>query len=334
MIRFLLGIYFIFLMCVKFYLARSDIIAFFFIISGVSFFCSVNATAGSLHGSAAFVLGNQNYLHGNLDTPINDAVAMTSRLRSNGFNVAHRNNVGQVEIYELIDKFFDSNSGSNIIVFYYAGHAVQVNGRNFLIPVDIPKNSPDVLSHLFDIRYLMDKLTASKATTKIVILDACRDTLFAKSPNAASGLAELKAPPGTLIAFSTMPGATAEDGEGENSPYTTALLDVLFKPNVKIEDAFKEVRRRVMQATDGAQVPTESSLLLEDFYLVKPNVPARGKPGTVPNPIAPKAPAPVAPSASASPASSSSVCSRLMTKLSMGVSPLSPTEQASLAECH
>lgn len=282
---------------------------------------------------AALVVGNQVYSFSSLDTPENDAYLVAKKFEGFGFAARYAVNLSQAAFYERVDDFFAEHASATILVVFYAGHAVQVNGRNFLIPVDVPKNSPDVLSHLFDIRYLMDKLTASKATTKIVILDACRDTLFAKSPNAASGLAELNAPPGTLIAFSTMPGATAEDGEGENSPYTTALLDVLFKPNVKIEDAFKEVRRRVMQATDGAQVPTESSLLLEDFYLVKPNVPARGKPGTVPGRVAPKPPAPVASSASASRASSPSVCARLMTKLSMGVSPLSSAEQASLAAC-
>lgn len=284
---------------------------------------------------AVISLGNQNYPLSPLSTPLNDSQRITENFLKIGYRVTNSIDLSQSSMYDAIDIFFHENASANVIFIYYAGHAVQVNGRNFLIPIDVPKNSPDILSHLFDVRYLMDKLTTAKASTKVVILDACRDTLFAKSPNAASGLAELKAPAGTLIAFSTMPGATAEDGEGENSPYTTALLDVLFKPNVKIEDAFKEVRRRVMQATDGAQVPTESSLLLEDFYLVKPNVPARGKPGsTVPYPIAPKAPAPVTPSASASRASSPNVCSRLMTKLSMGVSPLSSAEQASLAECH
>ena len=287
-----------------------------------------------MSGNAALVIGNQGYINVPLNTPKNDAINIVDSLVQARFNVVRGIDVSQSIMYELVDDFFNKHGNSDSVLFYYAGHAVQVNGRNFLIPVDVPKDSPDVLSHLFDIRYLMDKLTASKATTKIVILDACRDTLFAKSPNAASGLAELKASPGTLIAFSTMPGATAEDGEGENSPYTTALLDVLFKPNVKIEDAFKDVRRRVMQATDGAQVPTESSLLLEDFYLVKPNsLPSGGKAGSAPNRSARKPPALVVPPASASRVLSPSLCSRLMTKLSMGVSPLSLSEQASLAEC-
>lgn len=264
--------------------------------------------------------------------PVNDARGMSSRLKSVGYQVSFFENKTQVAMYEAIDHFFQENVQTDTLVIYYAGHAVQVNGRNFLIPVDMPKNSPDVLSHLFDIRYLMDKLTQSKATTKIVILDACRDTLFAKSPNAASGLAELKAPPGTLIAFSTMPGATAEDGEGENSPYTTALLELLFKPNIKIEDAFKEVRRRVMQLTDGAQVPTESSLLLEDFYMVK-----RGAAATTPAAIkgsrSTLAPTQRAPSTPASKPVLPGVCSRLMTKMSMGLSPLTDAEQKSLAGC-
>ncbi len=293
-------------------------------------------TATAFGGSperAALIIGNQNYTFSQLETPENDARAIARKFSTHGYRVTQAVNLSQSEIYREVDEFFLKNAQAEALIVYYAGHAVQVNGRNFLIPVDIPKNMPDVLSRLFDLRYLIDKLTHAPAHTKIVILDACRDTLFANSPNAASGLAELNAPPGTLVAFSTTPGATAEDGDGEHSPYTEALLDVFFKPNIKIEDAFKEVRRRVMQLTGNAQVPTESSLLLNNFYLINnsekksTSVP----PQTIKN--ANKTTGVPSVGGIAQRNDQQSVCTKLMTKLSMGVSPLNSSDLATLSQC-
>lgn len=273
-------------------------------------------------GGSALIIANQAYGFAPLETPLHDAQGMTNRLEPIGFDVTKLTNASQSAMYETVDNFFKHSQSSDVLFIYYAGHAVQVNGRNFIVPADATIDSNDILTQFFDIRYLIDGFSRSKARTKILILDACRDTMFSKSPNAASGLAELKAPPGTLIAYSTMPGATAEDGEGENSPYTAALLDVLFTPKVKIEDAFKEVRRRVMHATNNAQVPTESSLLLEDFYLVgEKRKPALAKVGASSAHFAASVP------------TAKNTCARILAKLSMGLFPLSAKEKSLLAEC-
>jgi hypothetical protein len=216
----------------------------------------------------ALVIGNQNYQQVPLDTPEADAKAMALRLESAGYSVTRLLNAKRSQTYDEIDEFFSRSQHAKVLVFFYAGHAVQLNGRNFIVPVDLAsRDDPDVLSKMFDLRYLMNKLTESKAETKIVILDSCRDNIFSSHPGAASGLSELIAPAGTFVAFSTAPGSTAEDGEGENSPYTTALIDALFRPGVKIEDAFKEVRRRVRLMTGNEQTPWESTSLVHDFYM-------------------------------------------------------------------
>lgn len=282
---------------------------------------------------AALIIGNQKYTISQLETPENDAIAIAEKFFLNDYNVTKVINLSQSEMYKEVDAFFLKNAQAEVLIVYYAGHAVQVNGRNFLIPVDMPKNAPDVLSRLFDLRYLIDKLTHASAHTKIVMLDACRDTLFAKSPNAASGLAELNAPPGTLVAFSTTPGATAEDGDGEHSPYAEALLDVFFKPNIKIEDAFKEVRRRVMQLTGNAQVPTESSLLLNNFYLI--NNSEKASTSAVLQTIKNTNKTTGVPSVGgiAQRNDRQFVCTKLMTKLSMGIFPLNSSEMEKLSQC-
>lgn len=283
---------------------------------------------------AALVIGNQSYSFMQLETPRNDAEEFASRLQASGFDAVVGIDLQQAEMYEMVDSFFEKFQDAKVLIVYYAGHAVQMNGKNFLIPIDVKNKSSDILSQLFDIGYIISKFQASKSGTRILILDACRDTLFSKSPNAASGLAELKAPPGTLVAFSTMPGATAEDGEGRHSPYTEAILELLFQTGLKIEDAFKEVRKRVMHTTNGAQIPTESSSLLNNFVFnlgtpPKPSssVTKNRQPALVQKPLS-KADGVVGSQAS------TSVCSRLMTKLSIGLSPLTTTEKSQLSQCH
>lgn len=283
----------------------------------------------------ALVIGNQNYQQVPLDTPESDAKAMASRLESAGYSVTRLLNARRSQTYDAIDDFFTRSQHAKVLVFFYAGHAAQLNGRNFLVPVDLAnRDDPDVLSKMFDLRYLMNKLSESKAETKIVILDACRDNIFSSHPGAASGLSELIAPAGTFVAFSTAPGSTAEDGEGENSPYTTALLDSLFRPGVKIEDAFKDVRRKVRLMTGNEQTPWESTSLVHDFFMVN-NRSSRGKKNTGASGNQASATQPTQPTVLPGGAVrlDRSACARILTKLSIGMMPLSRSEADMLANC-
>jgi len=292
------------------------------------------ATAGE---RAALVIGNQRYAMAPLDTPEADAKAMADRLRKAGYRVTRLVNLRQSEFYDAVDTFFSQQKSAEAMLFFYAGHAVQINGKNFLIPVDVKKEDSDILSRMFDLRYLINKLTESRTETKLVILDACRDNIFSSNPNAASGLSELIAPSGTFVAFSTAPGATAEDGDGENSPYTTALLESLFRPSVKIEDAFKDVRRKVRFLTENAQTPWESTSLVQDFYVVPGNVPVAPQLGSGGKSNKPSKNASASRSFSAErdggPIKEKNHCSRILAKISMGIDLLSEDENTALTKC-
>jgi uncharacterized caspase-like protein len=203
----------------------------------------------------------------------------------------------------------------------------------------VRQDDPDILSRLFDLRYLMGKLAETAAHTRLVILDACRSNIFSSHPSAASGLSELIAPPGTFVAFSTAPGATADDGDGDNSPYTLALLERLFMPGVRIEEAFKEVRRLVRRLTGDAQTPWESTSLDQDFFLVpaagsSSRAPANGQSTTFAS-AANEVPArgQSGPGRSRGPGIDRNGCSQLLTRLSLGASPLSAEDKDRLNAC-
>lgn len=306
----------------------------FFFLAIIFMFFPLTVAAQS--DRVAIVIGNQKYKVGPLETPEADMTAMSDRLQHFGYQVTRLTNLRQSDFYDEIDKFFNQHKNAKVILFFYAGHAVQVNGKNFLIPIDIKSNAPDVLSMMFDMRYLIGKISESRAETKLIMLDSCRDNPFSSNPNAGSGLSELLAPPGTFVAFSTAPGATAEDGDGDNSPYTTALLEGLFRPGVKIEDAFKEVRRKVMRVTENLQTPWESTSLLQDFSIVPKGTafapfPANGTTGKL---IKTKSGArSMSDNAVAGVGVDKKLCSRLLTKMSMGLSPMSNEELASLKQC-
>ena len=172
-------------------------------------------------------------------------------------------------------------------LFYYAGHGMQVKGKNFFLPVDADIQSEDEVPYRgIDANELLAKMESAKNRVNLVILDACRNNPFARSfRSSAQGLAQMDAPVGTLVAFATAPGSVAADGTGRNGLYTQHLLASLNQPGLKIEDVFKRVRVGVRQGSRGKQIPWENTSLEGDFYF-KP-----GKPGEAPTQLASLAPA-------------------------------------------
>ena len=157
-----------------------------------------------------------------------------------------------------------------VALVFYAGHGIQVDGENYLVPVDIdPKREADIPLQAVRLNDLLNTLNSVPNKKRIVMLDACRNNPFpAISASTGRGLAMVdtkSGAPGTFISYSTSPGAEAEDGTGRNSPYTTALLNVAREPGLAIEEVFKRVRVSVNDATQGRQVPWESSSLTTDF---------------------------------------------------------------------
>ena len=211
----------------------------------------------------ALVIGNSDYALGPLKNPANDAQAIAKTLKSLGFDTILKLNASQEQMEQAIDEFGRKLiSGNKVTLFYYAGHGVQVNGENYLIPTKATINrQSDVRYKAVNVGQILAVMGEAEDNLNIVILDACRDNPLPRSFRSSSrGLARVDGPKGTIIGFATSPGSVAFDGEGENGVYTKHLLANMQKPNLTIEQVFKEVLRGVNNETSGKQTPwTESS---------------------------------------------------------------------------
>jgi TPR repeat protein len=215
----------------------------------------------------ALVIGNSRYTSSPLKNPVNDARAMATTLRSLGFDVSRLENASYKDMRRAIIEFGNRLRDSGVGVFYYAGHGLQVNGRNYMVPVDaVIQGDAEVAVEAVDVDYVLSRMETARNRLNIVILDACRDDPFSRSfRSPVHGLASIDAPIGTLIAYATAPGKVAQDGEGPNGLYTSELLKAMKVPGLKIEDVFKRVRQSVSKQTNGQQVPWEASSLIGDF---------------------------------------------------------------------
>lgn len=239
----------------------------------------------------ALVIGNTKYeaAIGPLRNAVNDAKAVSKALRGLGFSVTEEHNVSRDELMEAVTGFRAKIKGSEVALFYYAGHGISVAGSNYLIPIKSgyqPDGADDMTLHmlaetkLFNAEQVVAEMSAAGGVCNLVILDACRNTPLARNPrnrDAANlgGLADMKPPAGSLIAFATDAGRTAQDGDGANGLYTGELLKHLQTPGLIIEQVFKRTRAGVMERSDGAQIPAEYSRLIgEDIYLAGPSTPA------------------------------------------------------------
>jgi len=169
-----------------------------------------------------------------------------------------------------IRSFGDQLGKDDVGLVYFAGHGVQVKGKNYLIPVkENIKKSFEVPSNAIDVDLLISTLENVKNDLNIVILDSCRSSFPGETRGTTRGLATIEAAKGTFIAFATAPGKEALDGSGSNSPYTKHLSRILGQKGLPLELVFKEVRKAVVAETNGEQVPWENSSLMGDFYFVK-----------------------------------------------------------------
>jgi len=224
----------------------------------------------------ALVIGNSAYTQTSpLRNPVNDAKSMTSSLQALGFTVTTLTDSNQRAMDQAIRKFGKTlrNQGG-VGLFYYAGHGMQVDGENFLLPVDIdPSTEADVHYDAVPVGKLLGQMEAAGNGMNIVILDACRNNPFARSFRSASkGLAQVSAPSGTFISYATGPGKVAADGEGGNGLFTEKLVAHLATPGLKLEEVFKRVRVDVQRESMGKQVPWDSSSVTGDFFFLPSGV--------------------------------------------------------------
>ena len=217
----------------------------------------------------ALIIGNSAY-PGNmaLANPSNDAKDMAATLRNMGFGVIEVINSNRAQMLDGIERAGKSLNGKQGVgMLFYAGHGLQLDWRNYMVPVDAKMNSAaDVPKQAVDIETVMAAFKSAGNRMNIVVLDACRDDPFANGKTSSGkGLAPLDAPTGTFLAYATAPGNVAQDGSGKNGLYTGFLLQELQKPTASIENVFKRVRFNVRKASNGAQIPWETTSLEDDF---------------------------------------------------------------------
>jgi uncharacterized caspase-like protein len=259
---------------------------------------SVAAQAqGANPDRVALVIGNSKYTNVDaLPNPANDARVIAQTLRDIGFAVTDGYDLSRDAMERQIRTFLRQSETAQVRLLYYAGHGLQVDDRNYLVPVDTRlERASDLSFETVGLDTIMENLD-SPSRTNIILLDACRNNPFAKAFKGAAGrsfavqrgLAPSNPGGGTLIAFSTKPGAVALDGDGANSPFTEALARHLRTPGLEVRQMLTRVRADVISATRGEQYPWDNSGLLSDVYLAGLG---KGDGGPAARPAAPPAPA-------------------------------------------
>jgi hypothetical protein len=221
----------------------------------------------------ALVIGNSKYTQlPALANPANDATLLSENLKQLGFTVTALTDQTQAQMKSSIAQFTQAVtvSGSDTIaLLYYAGHGVQIDGTNYLIPVDANvQTAGDVVLGAVSASDLLKTLELAQAKVNVLVLDACRDNPFKSNTRGVSrGLARVEAPAGSIVAYATAPGQVAADGDGNNSPYAEALAKNLAVPGLALESVFRQVRIEVSDKTSGAQVPWEETSLTQEVVL-------------------------------------------------------------------
>ena len=247
----------------------------------------------------ALVIGNSAYQAPlpALPNPLRDAADIGRALEADGFETTVKTDVKRRELYQLIDAFAAKIAGSpdTVGLFYYAGHGLQTNGKNYLVPVDaVLRTKADLEAEAIDADKLRRAMDEAHNRINILILDSCRDDPLPDGRTVARGLARMAAPRGTFIGYAAAPGQTALDGEpGENGVFTGVLLKQLTVPGLQLENAFKRVIAGVDERSGGKQLPWMKSSVQGEFFFVPPGgaavFPPPAPPATLPPAQAPSA---------------------------------------------
>jgi uncharacterized caspase-like protein len=219
----------------------------------------------------ALVIGCNKYEYaGELKNPLNDARLVKNKLEQLGFKVILRENPTLRELKMTVDDFGIELKNYEIGLFYFAGHGVQVNGLNYLVPIEAKLLAERFVEYdCLRADRVLSHMEQNDTEINIVILDACRNNPFERSWGrgiTGRGLAMMDAPRGSFIAYATAPGRTASDGEGENGLYTGSLSKEITAKKVPITQLFQRVRKDVMSKSNNQQVPWEATSLTSDFY--------------------------------------------------------------------
>lgn len=218
----------------------------------------------------ALVIGNGSYEGAELKNPSNDAHDFTKAIEGFGFTVIKLLDANVEDIERAIDFFSDNLASNDVGLFYFAGHGMQIEGENYVTAINTDfKDEINAKYSSLPLNKLLEIMERSKETsTKLIILDACRNNPYVRAWNRSigqRGLAQVYAPKGTLIAFATSPGEVASDGDGRNGAYTAALLSHINTPDIPVEEFFKRTRNTLSATTNGKQTSWEHTSLSGDF---------------------------------------------------------------------
>ena len=240
----------------------------------------------------ALVVGNSAYVNaGALTNPANDARDFAMSLKDMGFDVVLGLDLDKRGFDAKVRDFTRVLTDADTALFFYAGHGLQVAGRNHLVPVDAQlQNERDLDFEAVSLDFVLKQMELEReGKTNIVFLDACRDNPLARnlarsmgtrSASIGRGLAQVQTGVGTFIAYSTQPGNVALDGDGRNSPFTAALVKGVREPGRNLTAVMIEVRKEVLAATSGRQVPWDHSALTGDFYFHLASLPGMPRPAS------------------------------------------------------
>jgi hypothetical protein len=242
----------------------------------VLFFISSPTSWGS-QGRYALVIGNAAYPHATLNNPANDATDMAAKLIQRGFMVTQLLNANKRQMEESINTFTDTLRGTDAVgLFYYAGHGVELDGENYLVPVDaVLKDEIDARYSTVNVGQLLDRMRQAGNSLNLVILDACRNNPFTRSWRGfnRAGLAQMQPAAGTLVLYASEPRKEAQDGNGRNGIFTKYLLAAMDVQGVQVEDAFKQLSELVTKETGGQQTPWSEGVIHGRFFFW-PGVPS------------------------------------------------------------
>ncbi|WP_245461344.1 caspase family protein [Mesorhizobium sp. M6A.T.Ce.TU.002.03.1.1] len=235
--------------------------------------------ASAVERRVAFVIGNSDYQEiSALKNPAKDVVDVSDTFRQAGFDVFVASNLTKLQFEDQFRNYLAAVDGADVAVVYYSGHGFQIGGENFLIPVDASlKDAADVEVQAIKLNDVLQQMR-SKSKIQVIILDACRNNPFPRKDYwlrdqlltaSGTGLAQVRSSLNTLIAFATEPGAVAYDGAGDLSPFSLAFSRRALAPNQEIRTVMSAVRRDVVEATNGLQVPWENSSLIDEVVLMR-----------------------------------------------------------------
>ncbi len=228
---------------------------------------AISGSSREMKSRTALVIGNSSYPRQPLKQPAGDAAALAAALRPSGWSVTVKTNTTRRQLKRAIGDFGKTLRGGGIGLFYFAGYGMQINGQNYLLPVDAEiESESDLAFEAVALDFVLETVADAGNDVTIVMLDACRDNPFSGGfrSGGTSGLARINASAGSVIAYAAQPGSVAVDGTGSHSPFTAAIRASLKQPGLTVGQLFKKVRNLVIEQTAGKQVPWESSSLADD----------------------------------------------------------------------